>query len=221
MTNPNFQEKKDEIRGGLAGVAGLAMGSHELCANSIKESDISKLVGVSDYVSEIDNKMNEIDNQIVTTLALYSPEGSELRELVAFLKITNEFGRIVIAAKKYAFRVQPYFEFIKQSQTIREHLIELHERTLEAIGYAKAAILGGEGFDYAKNLENAKVAEEKSDELYSLINKNILDFSIKKELDDPFSILNSIRRLERSADHAINICSLMRFAKVGGKIDLY
>lgn len=221
MTNPKFQEKRKEIRDRLFDVAGLAIGSHGLCMNSIKEASPEKLIEVAGYVAEIDDKVNMIDNEIVTALALYSPEGSELRELVAFLKITNEFERIVIAARKYAFRLQPYFEFIKQNKQIRDNLIDLHERTIETISYAKGATLGDEGFDYADNLEKAKLAEEKTDELYSLINKNILDFNIQKELDDPFSIFNSIRRLERSADHAVNICSLMKFAKIGGKIDLH
>ncbi len=47
----------------------------------------------------INEKVEAIDNLILNIFALYSPEAKDLREMVAFLKITSSLQRIAINEK--------------------------------------------------------------------------------------------------------------------------
>jgi phosphate transport system protein len=67
------------------------------------------------------------------------------------------------------------------------------------------------------------VEESKSDDLYALMEKNILDFKI---LSDDFianyaKILSTVRKLEKMADRAVAVAKLVLFAKSGGELKLY
>jgi phosphate transport system protein len=64
------------------------------------------------------------------------------------------------------------------------------------------------------------VEESKTDDLYLMIEKNILKL-ISKNLDlskEYFDILSALRRLEKIADRAVSIANLLQFAQVGGDI---
>jgi phosphate transport system protein len=61
------------------------------------------------------------------------------------------------------------------------------------------------------------VEESKTDDLYLMIEKNILKL-ISKNLDlskEYFDILSALRRLEKIADRAVSISNLLHFAQVG------
>ncbi len=64
------------------------------------------------------------------------------------------------------------------------------------------------------------VEESKTDDLYLMIEKNILKM-ITKNLDlskEYFDTLSALRRLEKIADRAVSIANLLQFAQVGGDI---
>ena len=68
-----------------------------------------------------------------------------------------------------------------------------------------------------------KVEESKSDDLYSILEKNVLS-DIAKMIDqsaDFIQILSTMRKLERMADRSVNIVQLMIFARVGGEMKTY
>ena len=67
--------------------------SLELSLNALTQKNIGDLKNVEITEKKLQIKSNEIDNMIVTTLALYSPEAKDLRQLVSYLKITNELVR--------------------------------------------------------------------------------------------------------------------------------
>lgn len=222
MINPKFEEKRLDIRHKLKGVALVALSAHEMCYEGIKNKDASQLDAVSEVISMVDDKVNDIDNDIVTTLALFGLEACDLREFIAYLKITNEFERICVAARKYAQRIQGQFEVIENISEVHDDLLELHKCTIASIGYAKdVCVVDDKEFDYNGVLIEAKKEEERTDELFVDLNQKMLDANAQNLMKDPFTIFNSIRRLERSADHAVNICALMEFARVGGKMDLF
>ncbi len=62
----------------------------EICLTALENKKIEDLKNVELTEKKLLLKSSEIDNLIVTTLALYSPEAKDLRQLVSFLKITNE-----------------------------------------------------------------------------------------------------------------------------------
>jgi phosphate transport system protein len=70
-------------------------------------------------------RSNEIDNIIVTTLALYSPEAKDLRQLVSYLKITNELVRTGSNAKDFAKMFKKSYSDDLNTNMILEYAIPL------------------------------------------------------------------------------------------------
>jgi phosphate transport system protein len=65
------------------------------------------------------------------------------------------------------------------------------------------------------------VEESKTDDLYAMVEKNILKLISKnQELSkDYFNLLSSLRKLEKCADRATSIANLIVFAYIGGELN--
>ena len=104
--------------------------SLELCLKALKEENINDLKNIEITEKKLQIKSNEIDNLIVTTLALYSPEAKDLRQLVAFLKITNELVRTGSNAKDFAKMFKKSFTEDLNTNIILEYTIPLLKSAL-------------------------------------------------------------------------------------------
>ena len=64
------------------------------------------------------------------------------------------------------------------------------------------------------------VEDSKTDDLYSMVEKNILKLITKNiELSkDYFEVLSSLRKLEKISGRASSIANLLVFAEVGGEM---
>lgn len=217
VQNPKFLEKRLEIRGKIKGVVLIAHSAHEMCLEGVTKRDVALLNGVGNAIFDLNEKIAEIDNSIVTAIALFGPEAGNLRELVAYLKISNELERISVAAKKYADGIKEFFDVINNEPAIHILLLNLHKYSLATIAQAKnACIIDDESFDYEGCLKEAIVEEQKTDEFFVVMNDEISKNHIEREKLIKF--YTAVKKLERSADHAVNICKLMLYAKMGGKL---
>ncbi|MBP7742384.1 MAG: PhoU family transcriptional regulator [Aliarcobacter sp.] len=194
--------------------------SLELCLKALKEENINDLKNIEITEKKLQIKSNEIDNLIVTTLALYSPEAKDLRQLVAFLKITNELVRTGSNAKDFAKMFKKSFTEDLNTNIILEYTIPLLKSALLSL-QTSISIIDEINISHIEEKYHRVVVEEsKTDDLYLMIEKNILKL-ISKHLDlskEYFDILSSLRRLEKIADRAVSIAKLLQFAQVGGEI---
>lgn len=166
-------------------------------------------------------KIDHIDNLIIKVFALYKPEAKDLRRLVAFLKITNEFDRI---ANSYNSFVRDFPRALSDdidTDLILEYAISLQKSTISALENALILLTISDITSVAKHYKIVVIEERKNDELYKNIEKNLLKKSsdnihLAKDYQD---VMVALRRLEKVADRALNIASLMHYAKVGGDIN--
>lgn len=218
--NPNMIHKRDDLRGKLRGLALIALSAHEMCLDGMKNRNRDIFSGVQELLGHLGEKVDDIDNNTVEILALYSPEARDLREFVSYLKITNEFERICNGAEKYAKNIVNYMDDIHASPVIFSLVSNLHQCTINAVKYAKDACVidDADNFDFKQCLMDALVQEEKTDDLFVQFNKEIAEANTNVPLPDNITIFNSVRRLERAADHSVNIAKLMYYARIGGEI---
>ena len=165
-------------------------------------------------------KSNEIDNMIVATLALYSPEAKDLRQLVSFLKITNELVRTGSNVKDFAKKFKKSYSDDLNTSIILEYTVPLLKSALLSLQTSISIIDEIDSKHIEEKYHRVIVEESKTDDLYLMIEKNILKL-ITKNLDlskEYFDILSSLRRLEKIADRAVSIANLLQFAQVGGDI---
>ncbi|MDX4049313.1 PhoU family transcriptional regulator [Aliarcobacter skirrowii] len=190
----------------------------EVCLKALNERKIENLKNVEVSEKKFLAKSNEIDNLIITTLALYTPEARDLRRMVAFLKITNEIVRTAANTKDFAKMFRRSYSEELNTNTILEYTIPLLKSALLSTKTAVSIIDEQDLKQVEQKYQRVVVEESKTDDLYLMIEKNILKL-ITKNLDlskEYFDILSSLRRLEKIADRSVSIASLLQFAKLGG-----
>ena len=192
----------------------------EVCLKALNERKIENLKNVEVSEKKFLVKSNEIDNLIITTLALYTPEARDLRRMVAFLKITNEMVRTAANTKDFAKMFRRSYSEDLNTNTILEYTIPLLKSALLSTKTAISIIDEQEHSKGEEKYQRVIVEESKTDDLYLMIEKNILKL-ITQKLDlskEYFDLLSSLRRLEKIADRSVSIASLLQFAKLGGDI---
>lgn len=192
----------------------------EVCLKALNERKIENLKNVEVSEKKFLVKSNEIDNLIITTLALYTPEARDLRRMVAFLKITNEIVRTAANTKDFAKMFRRSYSEELNTNTILEYTIPLLKSALLSTKTAISIIDEQELAKVEEKYQRVIVEESKTDDLYLMIEKNILKL-ITQKLDlskEYFDLLSSLRRLEKIADRSVSIASLLQFAKLGGDI---
>ncbi|QNM89997.1 PhoU family transcriptional regulator [Aliarcobacter cryaerophilus] len=192
----------------------------EVCLKALNERKIENLKNVEVSEKKFLIKSNEIDNLIITTLALYTPEARDLRRMVAFLKITNEIVRTAANTKDFAKMFRKSYSEELNTNTILEYTIPLLKSALLSTKTAISIIDEQEHSKVEEKYQRVIVEESKTDDLYLMIEKNILKL-ITQKLDlskEYFDLLSSLRRLEKIADRSVSIASLLQFAKLGGDI---
>lgn len=166
------------------------------------------------------DKIDEIDDNIIKFFALYSPEARDLRQLIAFLKLTNEFDRIANSCNSF-IRDFPSALCEGIDETfILEYAVPLQKSSVAALSSALTLIELNDNNQVQEEFDCVQSEEGKNDEFYKIIEKKLM----KKANDEPElsqnyqDIMQALRRLEKIADRALSIASLMHYAKIGGVI---
>ena len=215
-----YEIKLQNIKDEISKIGIDVVNSLEISLRALEDKKIDDLKNVELTEKKLLLRSNEIDNIIVTTLALYSPEAKDLRQLVSYLKITNELVRTGSNAKDFAKMFKKSYSQDLDTAIILEYAIPLLKSALLSLQTATSIIDEHDEKQIEEKYHRVVVEESKTDDLYLMIEKNILKL-ITKKLDlskEYFDILSSLRRLEKIADRAVSIAKLLQFAQVGGDI---
>lgn len=196
--------------------------SQKLALQALEKCDSESFEQVKVPLKQINQKADDIDNLILTVCALYSPEAKDLREMIAFLKITSSLQRIANNEKNYmknmAICNPKSDEEIKR--VIKESL-SINRCTIQALEYTIEMIKETEDIDRLKELA-AKIDVEysKTDDIYSLIEKDLLQEMHKEHRlnEEHINLLKYIRKNLKIVDRLEDIVSRLMFARVGGKL---
>ncbi len=215
-----YAAKLENIKSEISKIGVDVVDAMELSLRALEDKKIDALKNIEITEKKLQLKSNEIDNMILTTLALYSPEAKDLRQLVSYLKITNELVRTGSNAKDFAKMFKKSYSQDLDTAIILEYAIPLLKSALLSLQTATSIIDEHDEKQIEEKYHRVVVEESKTDDLYLMIEKNILKL-ITKKLDlskEYFDILSSLRRLEKIADRAVSIAKLLQFAQIGGDI---
>lgn len=213
---PNFEQKTNEIKKDIITMGEFILSSFEESLQGLKEEDSDNFIAAREgNIKHLTYMADSVDNNIIVALALYSPEAGELRELIALLKSTNELTRIADAAKKFSKGMQELVDGDADLSKIKQYIIELHSISIRSL---KLVIECFKHFSL-ETYRSIHIEEEKSDEIFSIIQKEVLNSVSSEELTGTYlKIIKTIKKHERITDHCENIAKLLHYAKEGGKI---
>lgn len=218
-----YNNKIEEIREIMAALLTSIVEANSISLEAYRNSDNEKYKEVQSKLSNITVQGDIIDNEIIKTFALFGPEATELRSLVAYLKMTNEIVRIGEGVKKYANRMKEHSSSKCNLEPLNSTIIQLHKSTINALKYILECFEQLDECNIQDFYTKVMVEESKNDDFFSILEKEILTMIIgERELSIEYvKVLGTLRKLERSCDRSVNIANLMLFASQGGEIRQY
>ncbi|MEF3192426.1 MAG: hypothetical protein K6347_07810 [Campylobacterales bacterium] len=215
---PKYEQKLREIRNDISTMAEFVLESFKNSYDGVRGHDLTMIDNAKKgQLGNLGYLANSIDNNIIVTFALYTPEAGELRELIALLKATNEMVRMGDAARNYATGMHQILSSNVNITPFQPFILELHSIALRSI---ELLIKGLADFNH-EIYRAILVEEDKSDEILAILNKEIIATVCEdKSLVELYiKILNTVKRLERATDRVASIAKLILYAKEGGRLE--
>ena len=202
-------------------LANKIIDSNRLVLQTLDDKDFSKYDEARNLLRGFSKHSNELDNQIVRVLALYSPEAKDLREVVAYLKITNELNRAAIKTRKYIKNISQNIDDELFHEIILTYTIPMHKETIAALEHSISIISTEEDDEMKFHLTNTELAENQTGQLYTMIEKSMFHLmcELNNDTKEYLDVLISLRGLDKIADRALSIAKLLVYAKVGGELE--
>ncbi len=218
---PTEKEKLQLILNEIMLLGHSTLSMNQVILDALKDCDTCKLGEIKKLPKhERYDAIDRVDNLIIKVFALYTPEARDLRELIAFLKITNEFDRIANSCNSFIRDFPNALSDEVDKNFILEYAIPLQKSSVNALSHALKILELDDKKSVDEHYKIVVVEESKNDDLYKIIEKNLLkkinnDVHLSKDYQD---IMAALRRLEKIADRALSIANLLHYAKVGGEI---
>ncbi|MFA6137526.1 MAG: PhoU domain-containing protein [Sulfurimonas sp.] len=213
-----YENKLLKIKESIFEIGTGLISANKLILEGFENCDIEKFNGAKSYIKNISNKTSHIDRDIITILALQSPEASDLRAMVSYLKITNELLRACANTRNF---IKGFVNVCSEVdlKTINDYAIPMQKSTVEALEHAIAMINVDCVDEIQECFNKVLIAENKTDELFEMIEVNLMEQSkAVEEFGKYHKMLSALRKSEKIADRAMSIASLLLFARIGGEI---
>lgn len=218
---PIFELKKAEVIDEIVKIGEATLDALEKSYDAIKKDEISELSNIKISVKKIEEKANNIDNKVIKLLALHSPEARDLRELISYLKITNDLSRSAYNIKTFCKLFKKSFSDDLNTKIILEYTLPLHKSAHLALKTSLSMIRDDSEESVQNKFHKVSVEVSKTDDFYSMIEKNVLKLMTKNHelAKEYFEILTAVRKLDKITDRAQSIAGLSKFAEIGGELE--
>lgn len=218
-----YDEKVYAIEEMIVALMDSIIGSNEMTLEAYLGHDSASYESARAALKTLESDADRIDNEIIKAFALFGPEALELRTLVTYLKMNNELVRIGEGSRKYARRIEEHCQSECNLRPFDNVIVQLHKSAINAMHFIRDCFTTLRDCDVDENYRKVMVEESKNDDLFSILEKDIMTNIISEtELSIEYvRVLGTLRKLERMCDRAVNIANLMVFAKRGGQLGVY
>jgi phosphate transport system protein len=206
---PAIEPELQALKENLLDMFSMVKGQMEKCVKAIQQTDIDIAKSVLEDEKKINVQEISIDRDCENILALHTPVATDLRLVLATLKITNDLERIADSAKSLAKVLckdisKKEYKWIDSLKIVS--MLEIIVAMLKEMGTALKKS------DTKPALKAAKRDEELND-LFKKALKTTADLIIKNPDDAKMilSLLLMVRNMERSGDLTKNIAEEIVF----------
>ncbi len=212
----NFDTSLQNIKEKITNIGDGLVKSNELLLLALKDCDHAKFDEAKKYIKNISSKTDEIDNDIIKVLALYAPEARDLRQVVAYLKITNELSRACSNTRSF---IKGFSDVCSQIDvaTVNEYTLPMQTSTVKAVKIA-VSMINIDDIDEIQELYNeALIEESKADDLYEMVERNLSAQAAEShDFEKYYRMLRALRKSSKIASRAIGMANLLVYVKIGG-----
>ena len=212
----NFETSLENIRQKVTAIGSDLQEANRLILLAISDCDNQKFIKARDHLKNIGTKTDKIDNEVIKVLALYSPEARDLREVIAYLKITNELSRACSNTRSF---IRGFTDVCNETEVanLNEYAVPMQASTLKAIELTISMINCADSEEIQELYNDVLIQENKADDLYDIVERNLSSAAENIESFEKFhKMLKALRKSGKIATRALSIANLLVYAKVGG-----
>ncbi|HQG03218.1 MAG TPA: phosphate signaling complex protein PhoU [Thermoleophilia bacterium] len=197
----HLQREIERLKRKVLALGALVEENLRLAVRAIETHDVAKARKVIAGDVRIDVNEVEVEEECLKLLALYQPVASDLRFIIAVIKIDNELERIGDLAVNIAERAEQLAA--EYPVPVPPSLTVMADRMRTMIGKALDALVQQDAVVARKVL----AADDEVDELYRRLLEELKEElrADLQHLDAIVLMFNVARYMERLADHATNI----------------
>ena len=213
---PNFRTDMQAIKEKLTHIGESLTKANTLVLQGLKTCDEKTFTDARDSVKNITAKADEIDNAIIKVLALYTPEAKDLRQVIAYFKISNELARACSNTRSF---IRGFIDVCKDLDTkeINEYAFLMQTSTLKAIQTTVKMINVDDIEELQEMYEEVIIEENKADDLYEMIERKLIEEAEGSVTFEKYhKMLKALRKSEKIANRAISVADLLLYIKIGG-----
>ena len=207
----------DELRGMLVDMSERADGMLGKAVSALAEGDRIRAEEVIYADRAVDQRYVEVQHGVLTTVALQAPVGRDLRLLTAFLHAALHLERMADHAVSVARGAIRLLE-LPRDESVVELLVEIGSSARE-VGRTSLQALLALDEDLARSVA---VADDRVDRLELRIFEELFGSAGTDPDRLPWAaqIIGLSRRIERYADHGVDIAEQAVFAVTGINVEL-
>ncbi|WP_409297671.1 phosphate signaling complex protein PhoU [Peribacillus sp. SCS-26] len=213
VVREKFESELKELKGRLIQLGTVTSEALTQAFTALENQDIEAALEIIDDDVKINILEEEINDAAILLIAKQQPVASDLRTIIAAIKIAADLERMAdfavnIAKSTIRIGKEPFIKPL-------DHLKEMHGITIEMIDLAI------QSYD-TENLAEAKEVSEmddRVDQLYGETIKSLLQRT-NENMAQVTQLTFIARYLERTADHATNIAENIFFMVKGRHYDL-
>jgi len=214
-----FKQNLEEVKAKITAIGNDLVTANELILSALKECDEAQFSQARNSIKNITSRTDEIDNTIIKILALYTPEARDLRQVVAYFKITNEIARACSNTRSF---IRGFTAVCKDLDvdTINEYTVPMQASTVKAIKTSIAMINITDTDELQEMYEEVLIEENKADDLYEMIERKLVAQAenCSNSFEKFHKMLRALRKSEKIAGRAISVANLLVYIKVGGSL---
>jgi len=214
-----FKQNVDDVKNKITAIGNDLVKANELILAALKDCNEEKFNEARNSIKNITSRTDEIDNAIIKILALYTPEARDLRQVVAYFKITNEIARACSNTRSF---IRGFTAVCKDLDvdTINEYTVPMQASTVKAITTSINMINVDDADELQEMYEEVLIEENKADDLYEMIERKLVAQAenCSNSFEKFHKMLRALRKSEKIAGRAISVANLLVYIKVGGSL---
>lgn len=213
-----FDQSLTEVQDLLIKMGGKLEIAIDKGVRSLAKLDLQLAQSVVENDHQINDLENQLDDMIAKLIATQQPVATDLRRLIAAMKIASDMERMADLACNIA---EVTIQMVEEKQQLFKELEDIPQMaslTQKMVHDGINSYIDG-NVNLAKELARA---DDEVDQIYEAVVKELLEYMIEKRQFIPVALQLSFvaRYLERIADHATNIAESIVYIETGKRVDL-
>ncbi|XKF66160.1 phosphate signaling complex protein PhoU [Virgibacillus necropolis] len=216
MTRENFEEQLAVLKSELMELGNLAKLALDRSINALENQNVDLALQVIDEDAKINALEEEINENATWLIAKEQPLASDLRKIIAIMKVTTDIERIgdlAVNIAKSVIRIGER-EFVEPLNKI-PHMASITQKMIDNILFA----FNEEDIYKARDVANM---DDEVDKMYGRLVEELMGLMTKNPeyIAQIIQLSFVCRYLERVADHTTNISEAIIYLVKGKRYDL-